>query len=226
MPRRQGLDRERVVAAAIAVADRGGLGQVSMRNVGRELGVEAMSLYHHIAGKEALLDALVESVFEQIDLPAPGEAWRPAMQRRAASARAVLSAHPWAVGLIESRRNPGPALLRHHEAVLACLRTDGLPVALAAHAFSAIDAYVYGFVVTEMNLPFEPGESAADFVAQIAELVPPDRYPYMHELMAEHVSGRTYDYGDEFDFGLDLIFDSIERHLAGGSTASRVPEGG
>ena len=104
-------------------------------------------------------------------------------------------------------------MLGHHEAVLACLRSDGFSVAMAAHTFSAIDAYVYGFVTTELNLPFEPGESAADFVAQIGNLVPPDEYPYMNEMMAEHVSEKTYDYGDEFDFGLDLILDSVERHL-------------
>jgi AcrR family transcriptional regulator len=214
MAKRPALDRDRIVGAAMAVADRGGLGQVSMRNVGRELGVEAMSLYHHITGKDALLDALVEAVFEMIELPTQRTGWRTGMVLRARSARGVLSAHPWAVGLIESRRAPGPALLRHHESVIACLRGNGFSVALAAHTFSAIDAYVYGFVTTELNLPFEPGESAADFVAQISDLVPPEEYPYMNEMMAELVSSQGYDYGDEFDFGLDLILDSVERHLA------------
>src|SRR5690606_11957575 len=113
---------------------------------------------------------------------------------RAASAREVLSRHPWALGLIESRRTPGPALLAHHEAVLACLRADGFGVALAAHAFSAIDAYVHGFVLTELNLPFEAGEDAEAFTAGIAHLLPPDRYPRMNEMITEMIAGGTYDY--------------------------------
>jgi len=211
--KRPALTRERVVAAAVSVADEGGLGRVTMRNVGAALGVEAMSLYHHIDGKEALLDALVEWIFARIEPPDPTEPWRPAMAARAASARAVLSAHPWALGLIESRRTPVVNLLDHHEAVLANLRNDGFPVALAAHAFSALDAYVYGFVLTEMNLPFEPGEGAEDFVEGVADALGPGRYPHLAELIGEQVVGRTYDYGDEFEFGLDLILDRLEQLL-------------
>ena len=211
MARRPALDLDQIIDAAVAVADGGGLGQVSMRNVGRALGVEAMSLYHHVEGKEALLDALVERVFEQIELPVAGAPWRPAMVFRAASARAVLSAHPWALGLIESRNRPGPALLRHHESVLACLRSNGFSVALAAHTFSAIDAYVYGFVLTELNLPFELGEGAEEFVERISDLLPAELYPHMNELIAEQVSGKAYAYGDEFEFGLDLVLDGVER---------------
>jgi AcrR family transcriptional regulator len=213
--KRGALNVEQIIGAAVAVADEGGLGQVSMRNVGRKLGVEAMSLYHHVAGKEALLDALVERVFEEIYRPEPGSPWRVEMVRRAESARSVLAAHPWALGLMESRRQPGPAILGHHEAVLACLRGNGFSMTLAAHTFSALDAYVYGFVLTELNLPFEPGESAADFVDHISDFMPVDRYPHMHELIAEQISGKTYDYGNEFGFGLDLILDSIEGERRG-----------
>lgn len=218
MPPRRSADRpaltaDRIVEAAVRVADRGGLTQVSMRQVGRELGVEAMSLYHHLAGKEALIDALANWVFTRIDRPDPGQAWRPAMAARAVSARATLAAHPWALGLIESRRAPGPALLADHDAVLGCLRTHGFSVELAAHAFSAIDAYVYGFVLTEANLPFDDGESAEDYTAGIAHLLPADRYPHLVEMITTHVVGRSYDYGDEFSFGLDLVLDSLERHL-------------
>ncbi len=213
-PDRPALSPDRIVEAAVRVADRGGLAQVSMRSVGRELGVEAMSLYHHLAGKEALLDTLANWVFTRIDVPGPDQPWRPAMATRAASARAALSAHPWALGLIESRRTPGPALLRHHDGVLGCLRANGFPVRLAAHAFSALDAYVYGFVLTELNLPFEAGESAEDYTLAIGHLLPAEEYPHLMELITTQVVGRRYDYGVEFTFGLDLVLDGLERHLA------------
>ena len=214
MARRTPLTADRIIEAAVVVADRGGLEQVSMRNVGRELGVEAMSLYHHIAGKEALLDGLVSWAFSQIERPAADEPWRPAMAALARSARTVLGAHPWTLGLVESRRSPGPALLRHHDAVLANLRTNGFSIRLAAHAFSAIDSYVYGFVLTEQNLPFGAGESAEDFVEEIAHLLPADEYPHLVELIAAQVIGKDYDYAAEFPYGLELILDGLERRLA------------
>lgn len=212
MMQRPALNQTRIVEAAVRVADRVGISQVSMRNVGKELDVEAMSLYHHIAGKEALLDGLADWFFTQITLPAPQQPWREAMVARAASARTAASLHPWALGLIESRRTPGSALLRHHDAVLGSLRSNNFSVALASHAFSAIDAFVYGFVLTELNLPFEPGESAADFVAGIEQMIPAAEYPYLVEMMTNQVVGKNYAYGDEFQFGLDLILDGLERH--------------
>jgi AcrR family transcriptional regulator len=214
MTDRPALSRDRIIDAAASVADSRGLTGVSMRNVGGQLGVEAMSLYHHISGKDDLLDGLADWVFTGIDLPALDEPWRRAMADRAASSRARISAHPWALGLIESRRNPGPALLRHHDTVLGCLRTNGFTVALAAHAFSAIDAYVYGFVLTELNLPMQTGEEADELVVEMA--LPIDRYPHLAEMMTEQVLGKSYTYGAEFDFGLGLILDGLEEKLATG----------
>jgi AcrR family transcriptional regulator len=213
MTPRPALSRDRIIDAAVRVADGGGMARVSMRNVGRELGVEAMSLYHHIADKEALLDGLADWIFTQIDLPGPDQPWREAMINRAASARRALAAHPWALTLIESRRSGGEALLTHHNAVLGCLRRNGFSLALASHAFSALDAYVYGFVLTELNLPFEAGESVDDFVGELQQSTPLDGYPHLVELMTEHVIGRDYSYGDEFDYGLDLILDGLEERL-------------
>lgn len=210
MPRRP-LSRERIVAAAAEVADGAGLGGVSMRSVGKQLGVEAMSLYHHIAGKDALLDALADWFFALIDLDCLDAPWRAAMRDRAGSLREVAAAHPWALGLVESRRAPGEALLRHHDAVLGCLRAAGFPVELAAHAFSAIDSYVYGFVLTELNLPFEEGEDAADFVAQL-ELVA-ERYPHLVEMVTAQAAGRHYSYAEEFGYGLELILDGLAERL-------------
>ena len=214
MARRPALNQDRIIDAAVRVADRGGVGHVSMRNVGKELGVEAMSLYHHLAGKDALLDGLAGWIFTQIELPDPHDPWRRAMVDRAASARRALSQHPWALGLIESRRSPGVGLLRHHESVLACLRHNGFSVVLASHAFSAFDAYVFGFVLTELNLPMGADESVEDFVEEIRSMLPADEYPHLVEMITDQVVGQDYAYADEFEFGLDLILDSVERHLA------------
>ncbi|MDR7251563.1 AcrR family transcriptional regulator [Nocardioides sp. BE266] len=202
------LSSERVIDAASRVADAGGLAGVSMRTVGRELGVEAMSLYHHVASKDALLDGLADWIFARIETPTVGGAWREQMEARARSARAVLAAHPWGLGLIESRRSPGPANLHHHDAVLGCLRTAGFSVALAAHAFSVLDAYVYGFVLTEVNLPFQPGEPAEDFVEGLGLVMA--EHPHLAEMVAEQIVGRDYAYGDEFDYGLALVLDGLE----------------
>lgn len=210
-PARPALSRELIVSAAVAVADRGGLAAVSMRNVGRELGVEAMSLYHHLRGKGDLLDALADWAFAQITLPDPELSWRTAMSTRTSSARDVLRRHPWTLGLLESRRHPGPALLRHHDAVLGCLRRHGFSVALAAHAYSVIDAYVFGFVLTELNLPMEPGESTEAFAAELGQLG--DDYPHLVEMITEQVVGRDYAYADEFDYGLELILDGLTERL-------------
>lgn len=214
MSTRPALTRDRIVEAAVRVADRGGLAQVSMRNVGRELGVEAMSLYHHIKGKDDLLDALADWIFTRIALPGLDDPWRPAMTERAASARATLGGHPWALGLIESRRDAGPALLRHHDTVLGCLRRNGFSVALAAHAFSALDAYVYGFVLTELNLPFDSPSGAEELAVDLRQVLPVDEYPYLTEMIEEKVIGRDYTYGSEFGFGLDLVLDGLADRLA------------
>lgn len=210
---RPALSAQRVIDAASRVADASGLAGVSMRSVGRELEVEAMSLYHHVASKDALLDGLADWVFERIDTPSPSGSWRAEMEARAHSARTVLAAHPWGLGLVESRRSPGPATLRHHDAVLGCLRAAGFSVALAAHAFSVLDAYVYGFVLTEVNLPFQAGDSAEDFVEDLGPIA--ELYPHLAELVAEKIVGRDYQYGDEFDYGLALVLDGLEARFTG-----------
>lgn len=204
------LTPARVIEAASRVADTAGLAGVSMRSIGRELGVEAMSLYHHVAGKDAVLDGLADWLFAQITTPAIGAPWRSEMETRARSARTVLSAHPWGLGLVESRRTAGPATLRHHDAVLGCLRTDGFTVALAAHAFSVLDAYTYGFVLTEVNLPFKPGTADA-FVDEIAASLAD--HPWLGELVAERVTGQDYSYGDEFEHGLAMVLDALASRL-------------
>jgi AcrR family transcriptional regulator len=213
------LTRQRVLAAAVALADRGGVGSLSMRKLGQELGVEAMSLYHHVANKDDILDGIVDVVFSEIDLPSGEAGWKAAMRQRAVSARQALRRHPWAIGLMESRPTPGPANLRHHEAVLACLRQAGFPVALTAHAYSLLDSYIYGFALEEAGLPFDTPEETAEVAQTIMAAFPTDAYPYFTELAVEHVLQPGYDYGDEFLYGLDLILDGLERAL--GAAESR-----
>jgi len=190
---------------------------MSMRRLARELGIEAMSLYHHVAGKQALLDGMVDLVFGEIELPAADGDWKAAMRRRAVSAREVLGRHPWAIALMESRRTPGPANLRHHDAVLGCLRRAGFPVALTAHAYSILDAYIYGFALQEASLPFDTPEETAEVAETIMAQFAADAYPHLTELAVEHVLQPGYDYGDEYQFGLELLLDGLERAGAAGS---------
>ncbi len=213
---REPLTRETVIAAAVALADEQGLAKVSMRRLGEAVGVEAMSLYNHVRNKDDLLDGMVDRVFAELTLPAPGDDWREAMRRRGASLRDALRRHPWAVGLMESRRGPGPATLRHHDAVIGCLRTAGFGVALAAHAFSALDSYLYGFALQERTLPFETPEETAALATEMLAAFPVDEYPHLAEMTADHVLRPGYDFGDEFAFGLDLVLDGLAQRFAAG----------
>ena len=209
--KRTPLSRERVLRAAVDVADADGIGALSMRQLGGMLGVEAMSLYNHVAGKDDLLDGMVDVVFSEIDLPPAGTDWKLAMRQRAISARQVLSRHRWALGLMESRASPGPATLRHHDAVIGLLREGGFSIAMAAHAFSVLDSHIYGFALQEASLPFDTAEQTAELAEAILQQLPAGAYPHLAELTTEHVLQPGYDYGNEFEFGLDLILDGLER---------------
>lgn len=204
------LSPESVVAAAAAVADRGGLTLVSMRTVAKELGVEAMSLYHHVKNKEALLDALAEWVVTQFYLPVSTNHWREEMTRSAASRREVLTAHPWGLGMIESRDSAGGAVLRHHDAILGSLYTV-FDVRMAAHAFSILDAYIYGFVLTETSLPFTPGEGHENEMAAALDL---GALPNLARMARELMLTGEYSYHAEFAIGLGLILDGLEQRTS------------
>jgi AcrR family transcriptional regulator len=205
------LSRDQVLRAAVAFADEHGIGSLSMRKLGEVVGVEAMSLYNHVASKAELLDGMIDMVFAEIDLPSRGASWKEAMRQRAVSARLALSRHRWAIGLMESRTSPGPATLRHHDAVIGSLREAGFSVEMAAHAFSVLDSYTYGFALQEASLPFDSGEQTAELAEMIMAQFPSDEYPYLTELTVRHVLQPGYDYGDEYEFGLDLILDGLER---------------
>jgi len=208
---RQPLTRERVLDTALRLADQGGLEALSMRKLGQALGVEAMALYYHFANKERVLDGIVDLVFGEIDVPAIGGDWKAAMRRRAISVRDALARHRWAIGLMESRTNPGPANLRHHDAVFGCLRAAGFDMAMAAHAYSALDAYIYGFALTKMNLPFESTTDIAEMAETMLEPFPLGEYPNLADFISEHAMKPGYDFGDEFEYGLDVILDGLDR---------------
>ncbi|WDV54919.1 TetR/AcrR family transcriptional regulator [Streptomyces coeruleorubidus] len=203
------LSRERVIRTAVAVADEKGAAALTMRAIAEPLGVEAMSLYHHVAGREDILDGMVDAVFGEIDLPPRDMDWKSALRHRADSARAVLRRHPWAVGLMDSRSQPGPATLRHHDAVIGTLRAGGFSVPMAAHAVSLIDSYLYGFVLQELSLPFKGAAELDEVAGAILRDMPADTYPHLTELATEHVLKPGYDHADEFTFGLTLILDAL-----------------
>jgi AcrR family transcriptional regulator len=209
--RRAPLTRQRVLRAAIRLADKGGLEAVSMRKLGQVLRVEAMSLYKHVANKDDLLDGVVDEVFSEIHLPQEGADWRSAMRERANSARDVLVRHPWAIGLMDSRRNAGPATIGHHDAVIGSLRRGGFSVEMAAHAFFLLDSYIYGIALHETTLPFRTPEELVELADTVMPLAPAAEYPYFAELATEYALKPGYSYGKEFAFGLELILDGLER---------------
>jgi AcrR family transcriptional regulator len=209
-PARAPLSRQRALSTAIAVADAEGLASLSMRKLAQELGVEAMSLYHHVANKEDILDGMVDLVFAEIALPVEGTEWKPAMRDRARSAREALTRHPWAISIMDSRSSPGPATLRHHDAVLGSCRRAGFSVQMAAHAFSLIDSYIFGFVLQEVNLPFDESSDLEEVVGSMMLPFSAEDYPHLVELTTEYILKPGYSYGNEFEYGLGLILDSLE----------------
>ena len=220
-PVREPLSTERVLEAAVALAARDGIESLTMRKLADDLGVGAMSLYHHVPNKDELLDGMVDIVFSEIELPSTDVDWKTAMRQRAISTREVLNRHPWAVGLMESRATPGPASLRLHDAVLGCLREGGFSIEMAIQAYSVQDAYIYGFALQEKTLPFANAEESAavaeEQVRQFVELAEQrqfatlaEEFPYLAEVVAGHVAKVGYDFTAAFEYGLDLILDALE----------------
>ncbi len=206
------LSRERVLTGAIAVADAGGLGALTIRSLAGELGVKPMSVYHYVANKDEILDGIVDLVFGEIDVPSPGEDWRSEMRRRAVSARRVLRGHPWAIPLMQSRTVPGPATLRHLNANIGTLRA-AFSVEMTAHAYALIDSYIYGFALSEASLPINGPETVTEVAESMMHLFDAAAYPHLVEFTVKHVLRPGYDFGLEFDFGLDLILDGLTASL-------------
>jgi AcrR family transcriptional regulator len=208
------LSRDRVLSAAVAVADAGGLGSLTIRSLAQELGVKPMSVYYHVANKDEILDGIVDFVFSQIETPSTDGDWRVEIRRRAESARQVLRRHSWAIALLESRTTPGPATLRHHDAVIATLRAAGFSMAMTAHAYALLDAYVYGFAIQEAALPFEGPDSVSGVADSIMAQFAAGDYPHLVEMATDFYTQPGYDFGNEFDFGLTLILDGLAASLS------------
>jgi AcrR family transcriptional regulator len=207
------LSRTRVLNGALAVADADGVGSLTMRLLAEHLGVKPMALYHHVANKSEIVDGIVDLVFGEIELPSASGAWRPEMRRRACSAREVLRHHPWAIPLLQSRTHPGPATLRHHDAVIGALRGAGFSLRMTAHAYALLDSYIYGFALSEASLPINGPETVAEVAESMMLQYLAKDYPHLSEFSTQHILQPGYDFGQEFGYGLELVLDGLARAL-------------
>lgn len=207
--RRPALTRERVVSEAVSLADTEGLGALSMRALAGRLGVEAMSLYHHVPNKDALLDAMVDAVFAEFHAPVAGADWRAELRARSVSAREALLRHRWAVGLMDASRSPGPASVAHHDAVLGCLRGAGFSLAATGHTFALVDAHLYGFMLQELALPFTDQDELAVIETEIVDEATAAAFPHFTEFAREHALAPGWSFGAEFEVTLDLVLGAV-----------------
>jgi AcrR family transcriptional regulator len=203
------LSREQVLRGAMAVADAGGIDALTIRSLAARLGVKPMSVYYYVANKDEILDGIIDLVFSEIELPTVGGDWRVELRRRASSAREVLRAHPWAIGLMESRTSPGPATLRHHDVVIETLLAAGFSRELTAHAYALLDSYTYGFALQEAGLPFDESGGVGDVAEPIMETMSAGEYPHLVAMATDYYLQPGYAFGDEFAWGLDLILDGL-----------------
>ena len=206
------LNRERILLAAVEIADERGVGAVTMREVASTLGVEAMSLYNHVANKDDMLDGMVNLVAEEFDLPEDLDDWREAMRRRAISAHRVFGRHPWAPALFDSRGSSGPSGLRYYDWVLGILTRAGFRIEDAARAFSLFDSYIYGFGIQQSNFSAEGDASLEERAEAMLAYIPAETYPYLHQ-MASQAMQTGYDAEADFEFGLEIILDGLQRTL-------------
>jgi AcrR family transcriptional regulator len=204
------LSKERVLQAAIDLADRGGIEALTMRKLAQELGVEAMSLYHYVAGKDDILDGIVDIVVAEIDVPTKEPDWKTALRQIAISAHEVLSRHPWACSLMLGPTRVLVARMRYMESLLATLREGGFSPELTHHAYHALDSHIMGFTLWEVNFTVD-AEDLAELGASFLRELPAGEYPYLAEHVEQHLTESSDEDKDEFEFGLDLILDGLER---------------
>ncbi len=205
---RPAVTRDRILDAALALADEGGLEALSMRRIGKTLGVEGMALYNHVANKDDILDGIVERVLAEIPLPVEWRDWKDEMRERAVAARRIFLRHPWAIGLLEARyAGSSPARLGYFDAILGCLRAGGFTPTISMRAFSIIDSFLYGFVLQELSLPFDDPDSLEDVGEDLLRQMA-DAYPHLTEATVQAMAD-GWDYSEQFEFGLDLILGAL-----------------
>jgi AcrR family transcriptional regulator len=204
------LNRERVLRAAMRLADKGGFESVTMRKLGQELGVQAMSLYNHVANKDDIRDGIVEIVMEEIEVPA-GPDWKAAIRRSAVSAHEAFLRHRWACSLMMSTTTVSPARMQWMEELLRTLREAGFSPDMTHHAYHALDSHITGFTLWQVSMPFETKEELVDLAEGFLREIPADEYPYVIEHAYQHLADSAPSGKTEFEFGLDLILDGLER---------------
>jgi len=202
------LSRDRVLRAAISIADQGGLEALSMRKLAQDLGVEAMSVYYYVANKDEILDGILNFVISEFELAVAGPDWKAAIRRSALSAHDVLMRHPWACNLMMSVRRVAPARLRYMESLLRSLREAGFSANLTHHAYHALDSHIIGSTLWEAGSSSNEDleDVAKTFVAKIFK-----EYPYLAEHAEQHMTRSKRKDVPEFEFGLDLILDGLEK---------------
>lgn len=203
------LTKDRVILAAIKLADADGIEAMSMRKLGRELGVEAMAIYYHFADKAQLIEGMIDYIHEEIEAPTDTADWSTYMQIRAASAFKVLVRHPWASPIMEAGVNPGPSTLKDSENMIRCFREAGFSVEMTVHAVTVLNIYIYGAAMQYARLSFSTVEQAAELGKSIKQQFPADAYPYLAEMITQHMMKAGYNPEDEFEFGLNLVLDGI-----------------
>jgi AcrR family transcriptional regulator len=208
------LNRDAVLDAAIALADAQGIGALTMRGLASALGVEAMTLYYHVANKDDILSGIVDRVIDEFELPAAGDPWRASLRRTAVSAHDVLLRHRWAAPLMLSPGIVSAARLRYMEAVLRALREAGLSPTMTDRAYHAFEAHISGFTLWQVQMDLDP-ETLPALADEFKATLDSTDFPYLIEHIEQHFDERAPEDEGAFAFGLDLLLDGVERILAG-----------
>lgn len=202
------LNREKILTVALMIADQDGIEALSMRKLGAELSVQAMSLYNHITNRDEIIDALVEMVIEEMGTPDPRQPWKKTIRTQAHATHDVLLRHPWASMEIISRMNIGPARFRYVDRMIGCFVTAGFTNPQADHAMNTVESYIYGFTLQELTFPLAPG-TYQDVASDYIDRIPYEQYPYLHGMAQSVISGE-YDGIHDFSTGLAVILDAVE----------------
>lgn len=212
---RRPLSRDRVLRAAVALADTEGIKAVTMRRLAQALGVEAMTLYYHVANKAALFDGIAELVTAEVDLPEAAGDWRADIRHIATSAYEVYLRHPWAPNLVLTTR-AGDARMRYMNALLGALRRAGFTAAETDHAYHAVESHIMGFTLWEVGMDLGPPEQLRAMATAFVEQLDTESFPFVAEHVGEHLRPDRSEEEGDFAYGLDLILDGLERKLAAG----------